>query len=227
MIRPKDPEVKEGPDAGKRQTSLFERLYPPALCAALALITIHFLLITVTVLPDNVLSRAGDDFAVRYVEPSLRQKWSLFAPDPLSGDLQILARGRQEGGEWTEWMDIYTPVVNEVRGTPFSPRALARVNLLRSAVIPLRRFVTNSPKETDEMLEEWQDPKTKPAEVVSLERTASGELRERYPDRRFDQVQVRLLLTHLAGTEQAGGPLVRLTLLEARFDPAVDPLGGP
>jgi hypothetical protein len=227
MIRPKELKGNEGPDVGKWESSLFERLYPPALCLALALITVHFLLITVTVMPDNVLSGAGDDFAVRYVEPSLRQKWSLFAPDPLSGDLQILGRARQEGGEWTEWTDIYSPVVAEVRGTPFSPRALARVTLLRSAVIPLRRFVTSTPKETEEMLEEWQDLETKPAEVVALERTASGELRERYPDRRFDEVQVRLLLTHLAGTEQAGAPLVRLTFLEARFDPAVEPLGGP
>jgi hypothetical protein len=227
MIRPKEPEVNGGPDTGKRESSLFERFYPPALYLVLALITVHFLLITVTVLPDNVLSRAGDDFAVRYVEPSLRQKWSLFAPDPLSGDLQILVRARQLGGDWTDWTDIYGPVVTDVRGTLFSARALARVTLLRSAVIPLRRFVNNTPKETDQMLEEWRDPGTKPAEIVALEQTASGELRERYPDRRFDQVQVRLLITHLAGTKEAGKPLVRLTLHEARFDPSVDALGGP
>ncbi|HEX2178187.1 MAG TPA: DUF5819 family protein [Actinomycetota bacterium] len=210
-----------------RSANLFERLYPPALVLALVAVAVHFLLVAVTIPSKNPLSAAGDNFAVRYVDPALKQKWSLFAPDPLSGDIHLMGRARNHGGEWTEWAEFYTPVREEVRSSAFNPRALVRVHLIRSALIPLRDAMGKTAQETDLLLREWQDPDTKPAEVVSLERTAAGELAEQYPGRRFDQVQVRILLTKLAGSEDAGELLLSLTLREAPFESSVDSLGRP
>ena len=218
--------MSDVPSAGK-SAGWFERLYPPALLLALAAVAVHFLLITVTIPSRNPLSTAGDDFALRYVDPALKQKWSLFAPDPLNGDIHLMGRARSRGGEWTEWTEFYKPVLEEVRSSAFSPRALARVHLIRSTVIPLRQVLGKTVPETDRLLREWQDPDTKPAEVVSLERTAAGELRERYPGRRFDNVQVRIVLTKLAGDEDEGELLLGLTLREAPFDSSVDTLGDP
>jgi hypothetical protein len=207
--------------------SLFERLYPPALVLALAAVAVHFFLIAVTIPSRNPLSTAGDDFALRYVDPALKQRWSLFAPDPLSGDIHLMGRARNHGGEWTEWTEFYKPVLEEVRSRVFSPRALVRVHLIRSAVFPLHDAMGKTVQETDLLLREWQDPDTKPAEVVSLERTAAGELAEQYPDRRFDQVQVRIVLTKLEGSEDAGELLLGLTLRVAPFDSSANALGRP
>jgi hypothetical protein len=218
--------LNDFPRPGK-SASLFERLYPTALLLALVAVAVHFLLIAVTIPSRNPLSTAGDDFAQRYVDPALKQKWSLFAPDPLNGDIHLMGRARSRGGEWTEWTEFYKPVLEEVRSSAFSPRAVARVHLIRSAVIPLREAIGKTAQQTDELLREWQVPDTKPAEVVSLERTAAGELRERYPGRRFDNVQVRIVLTKLAGEEDAGELLLGLTLREAPFDNSVDSLGDP
>jgi hypothetical protein len=209
------------------RSSLFERLYPPALVLALAAVAVHFLLIAVTIPSKNPLSAAGENFPLRYVDPAFKQKWSLFAPDPLRGDIHLMGRARNHGGEWTEWTEFYKPVLEEVRSSAFSPRALVRVHLIRSAVFPLRDAIGKTVQETDLLLREWQDPDSKPAEVVSLERTAAGELAEQYPGRRFDQVQVRIVLTKLGGSEDAGELLLGLTLRVAPFDNSVDALGGP
>ena len=192
---------------------------------------VHFGLITLSVVPKQAVPGPVERVSSNYADPLFRQEWSLFAPDPIDGDVQIFVRARREGSNtWTEWTDIYGPIRDEVRSKPFSPRAFVRVNLLRSALAPIKvMFYDNDTlSERRELFLRWQEPESRPAELTSLDRSASAAMAERFPDLELEAVQTRLVLTMIPGERRPGQRRVplRLTLPESRFDPAVPPLGG-
>jgi hypothetical protein len=193
---------------------------------------VHFGLITLSVLPEQAVPGPVEKVSSDYADPLFRQEWSLFAPDPIDGDVQIFVRARaSDGATWTEWTDIYGPIRDEVRGRPFSSQAFVRVNLLRSALAPIKVmfFDNDTLRERQELFLKWQQPGSRPAELTSLDRTASAAMAERFPDLDLEAVQTRLVLTLVPGDRQRPGqrqvPL-RLTLPEAKFDPSVPPLSG-
>jgi hypothetical protein len=191
---------------------------------------VHFGLIAFSVVPEQAVPRPVERVSSGYADPLFRQEWSLFAPDPIDGDVQIFVRARPQGTDtWTEWTDIYGPIRDEVRARPFSPRAFVRVNLLRSALVPIKVmfFDNDTLSERQEVFLEWQQPESRPAELTSLDRTASAAMAERFPDLDLEAVQTRLVLTLAPRERQRPGqrevPL-RLTLPESKFDPSVPPL---
>lgn len=195
-------------------------------------LTLHFVLITLSVVPKQAVPGPVERVSSNYADPLFRQEWSLFAPDPIDGDVQIFVRAKRAGSEsWTEWTDIYGPIRDEVRARPFSPRAFVRVNLLRSALVPIKVmfFDNDTLSERQEVFLKWQQPESRPAELTSLDRTASAAMAERFPDLDLEAVQTRLVLTLIPRERQRPGqrqvPL-RLTLPESKFDPSVPPLGG-
>lgn len=197
----------------------------------LVVLVAHFGLILATVLPEEVVPDPVRAAGERYVDPVFKQEWSLFAPDPLDGDVQILVRAKPAGsGDWTGWTDVYGPVLRDARSRPFSPLAGVRITLLRSALSPLKMmfFDRDSLEERRELFRSWQEPGQKPAELIALERAASQELQTRYPGTDLELVQVRLVLTLLPPAARDGGREVplRLTLPEAEFDAGVAPRTG-
>lgn len=195
-------------------------------------LSVHFGLITLSVVPEQAVPGPVERVSSGYADPLFRQEWGLFAPDPLDGDLQIFVRARPAGSEtWTEWTDIYGPIRDEVRSRPFSPRAFVRVNLLRSALSPIKVmfFENDTLSERRELLLKWQEPGSRPAELTSLDRMASAAMAEPFPDLDLEAVQTRLVLTLIPREQQRPGqrqvPL-RLTLPESKFDPQLPALSG-
>lgn len=58
-----------------------------------------------------------------YMHPHFPQGWQLFAPDPVSDERGIIAKGRCASGEETSYIDVTTPVIEKLQSRrPFPSR---------------------------------------------------------------------------------------------------------
>lgn len=99
--------------------STLVRILTISLLGALA---IHFVLITVAMMPLSILGVRHGDLARVYVDPILTQQWTLFAPDPPQSNtrLQFQCRTRRGIGGW---LDLASSLQAEHARTRISPTA--------------------------------------------------------------------------------------------------------
>lgn len=92
-----------------------------------ALLGVHMLMSALSQAPLSPAKLRYYDTVAGYLDPYFTQNWMLFAPDPLMDDRGILARARCADGTTTEFYDVTTPFVEQVRDSRFFPSRMSRV----------------------------------------------------------------------------------------------------
>lgn len=103
----------------------------------IALLSFHFCMTLLFVLPHNGLSLTTMPFVERWIEPFFYQKWMLFAPDPLKSTdyLLVECRVRLKGGTHfdTHQVDVSAPLYRAHQQN----RLGSAGRLLRAQIYPL------------------------------------------------------------------------------------------
>ena len=95
-----------------------------AASAIAGLFAAHFLIVSLGLFPDNPVSHQYKLERAAYMEPLFSQNWSLFAPNPINSNMNVLYRFEAyRGGEMerSEWVDAMTPLVEAKRAHFWSP----------------------------------------------------------------------------------------------------------
>ena len=73
--------------------------------------------------PNTPVKLQLDPVISSYMHPHFPQGWQLFAPDPVSDERGIIAKGRCASGKETSYLDVTTPVIEELQDRhPFPSR---------------------------------------------------------------------------------------------------------
>ncbi len=76
----------------------------------------HTMVVAWWILPDNLVSeQVSGRWLNAYVEPFFEQSWSVFAPIPKRGTIDLEVRGR-DGDDWTSpWVSLTAPERDQIR----------------------------------------------------------------------------------------------------------------
>ncbi|WP_166355451.1 DUF5819 family protein [Phytoactinopolyspora limicola] len=96
------------------------------------LLGIHFLMTFLWNAPDNPVKEALREEVNGYIQPFFQQNWSLFAPNPVSSESELLLRARTEDPvtgdiRTTEWVSPTQLEWSVVRGNP-APSRVSRLS---------------------------------------------------------------------------------------------------
>lgn len=138
-----------------------------------------------------------------YMEPLFIQNWHLFAPDPVSHNESIQVKVGFEGESKSDWIDISTPMIEEMHKNYFSPlNRMARISTgiiseLTSEdelVIDYRKKLEESEREKEKIqkLDKQRDEKFQQNEVI-LYRFGSSYAKYLFPDKRIVNIELRIL----------------------------------
>lgn len=84
--------------------------------ALLAAAVVHTLLVLLWVMPQNVVKdQVNGRWLASYVQPFFDQSWSVFAPVPKRGAIDLEVRGRDADGRTTRWFPITQRELKQVR----------------------------------------------------------------------------------------------------------------
>ncbi|MFN7115866.1 MAG: DUF5819 family protein [Saprospiraceae bacterium] len=100
------------------------------------LLLIHFIIVGLSVGPDNPIKHVHKKAIDAYVYPFFTQNWNLFAPNPINSNHTMAMRFvvvYPNDTVTTEWFDILAPITEKRKGILFSP--LQRVEKYLSSVI--------------------------------------------------------------------------------------------
>lgn len=92
--------------------------------SGILLLGFHFLVIALSLSPDNPLKHQYKIQISRYVEPFFSQSWNLFSPNPINSNMTVLLkfkifeRGRVDT---TQWVDIMAPLIDHRKTHFWSP----------------------------------------------------------------------------------------------------------
>jgi hypothetical protein len=103
------------------------RIQRAVLLAGTALLGAHFALAAFSQTPLSPAKVKFSQPVNEYLHPYFSQNWMLFAPDPLSSDQGIIARGRCENGKATEYRDVTEPFIKQAQDSRFFPSRMSRV----------------------------------------------------------------------------------------------------
>jgi hypothetical protein len=91
--------------------------------------------------PGNALSTRYHGVVSGWTEPWLQQNWQLFAPDPQTSNITIMARGRTQSGTIGPWVDLTAQDYAAIQDDPFPSQAnqneLRRAWTAYTAAVPV------------------------------------------------------------------------------------------
>ena len=212
------------PAAGAAEGVAPPRWWWAVAVASVAVAALHFALVAIWLVP--VGGGAARAFAGRWVAPLFTQNWWLFAPDPPAVDRQVAVRGVAAAGDGavTPWLPLTRRATAEVARNRLTARNARWLVLLNATYAltgpsgPLR--LRGGAREL--VLRSWTEPKRQPAALVVLTRLGAVALREAYPERRFERLQVRITVRPLP-PPAGGGRMPRPPADELRFPPVAFP----
>jgi hypothetical protein len=112
----------EEPRSGARRF----RLSDLGAALLLGVIVWHVFASFLWIAPPTPLRQLVPGEALRsYMLPWFGQSWSVFAPDPINGDNEILVRARLDTGVTTDWQNATDIEYALARHNPFPPKAAA------------------------------------------------------------------------------------------------------
>jgi len=106
------------PGKGRRITNLF------LVGVGSIFLAFHFLVIALSLAPDNPLKHQFKFQIYRYVNPFFSQSWNLFSPNPINSNMTVLLKfivyenGR---ADTTQWVDIMPPLIEHRKKHFWSP----------------------------------------------------------------------------------------------------------
>ncbi|ARW08906.1 DUF5819 family protein [Bacillus atrophaeus] len=163
----------------------------------------HFMIVILNVMPMNPISNKYKKEISEYMEPLFVQNWHLFAPDPVSHNESIQVKVGFEGESKSDWIDITTPMIEEMHKNYFSPlNRMARISTgiiseLTSEdelVIDYRKKLEESEREEEKIkkLDKQRDEKFQQNEAI-LYRFGSSYAKYLFPDKRIVNIELRIL----------------------------------
>ncbi|MET0448561.1 MAG: DUF5819 family protein [Aeromicrobium sp.] len=161
------------------------------IAAAVALVGLHLVSVTLAALPPNRYSDAARE-QTAYLDPYFTQNWRLFAPSPISEDRNLLVQGayaRADGTsattEWLDWTQVELDLVHHrlVGGragyvtnklvTPLRARTAALTDAQRVVVIGTSQDAPASFTELAAGLADADTPAATSAAFLRYERAAT------------------------------------------------------
>ncbi|MCY9456846.1 DUF5819 family protein [Bacillus inaquosorum] len=163
----------------------------------------HFMIVILNVMPMNPISNKYKKDISEYMEPIFVQNWHLFAPDPVSHNEIIQVKVGFERESKSDWIDITTPMIEEMHKNYFSPlNRMARISSgiiseLTSEddlVIDYRKKLEESEREKGKIkkLDKQRDEKFQQNEAI-LYRFGSSYAKYLFPDKRIANIELRIL----------------------------------
>ncbi len=165
---------------------------------------VHFSLLQLSNMPLSPLKLDLAPTLAHYVNPYFWQRWNFFAPQPISHDVLLVARGRSRGQSagreiLTPWVSVTEPLVASVRGNRLTPLFLVEV-ALSNAVIEFENNLASDPQATFERGGlRYVRPQisatatSDPLDLSVMTRTAVATLELAYPGQVFTGVQLGLV----------------------------------
>ncbi|QRX91155.1 DUF5819 family protein [Streptomyces noursei] len=98
-----------------------------ALIVGAALLGLHFCVASFSQMPLTPVKLRFLSFVNNYLQPYQTQNWRLFAPNPLSENRGILARGRCANGKTTEFYDVTSRYIEAAQNSRFFPSRMSRL----------------------------------------------------------------------------------------------------
>ncbi|UKY47835.1 DUF5819 family protein [Streptomyces inhibens] len=98
-----------------------------ALLVGAALLGLHFVVAAFSQMPLTPVKLRYLSYVNAYLEPYQSQNWMLFAPDPLSDNRGILARGKCANGKTTEFYDVTAKYIKAAQESRFFPSRMSRL----------------------------------------------------------------------------------------------------
>ncbi len=168
-------------------------------CTATLLLHVVMLLLSNT--PLSPMKLRLTNTLDSYVNPYFSQRWTFFAPTPVSTDITLIARGRrtaQDGAPVdSPWVDVTDPLIDSVRRNRLTPNFMVELGL-SNAVIQFRNNLaqdeTVSYEKAGKRYVRALLPSTvSPDEMAFMRRTAAASLEVTFPGRRFTSIQLALV----------------------------------
>ncbi|MFE4023068.1 DUF5819 family protein [Streptomyces sp. NPDC059101] len=98
-----------------------------ALLVGAALLGLHFCAASISQMPLTPIKLRVMGSVNDYLEPYQAQNWKLFAPNPLSENRGIFARGRCANGEVTGFYDVTSRYIDAAQSSRFFPSRMSRL----------------------------------------------------------------------------------------------------
>jgi hypothetical protein len=100
-------------------------------------VAFHATMVTLFCLPPNPLGEALRPIVLAYTHPYFEQYWNVFAPQPPTADVYVLARTKRmvAGQEHiTQWVNVSEALLQPLRIFPVSPISELRNDLMNATV---------------------------------------------------------------------------------------------
>ncbi len=173
-------------------------------CVLAAVLAVHFAMTALYLLPLNPLKLRYGGTVISYMEPIFTQKWSLFAPEPLTVARVLLVRCKGPDGAVSTWEDVTSPLMHDKWSSRFTPsdRLLSAeygaVAILLGPEEELLQRLRKHPERFAEPIATLDrvSQERREAGARMLGRIASERCDHRFGIGRTASVQVRLVLIH-------------------------------
>jgi hypothetical protein len=140
-----------------------------------AFVPFHAAMIALFCLPPNPIGETVRPFVLAYMHPYFEQYWNVFAPQPPSTDIYILARTQRmtpHGFVVTPWVNISDAVLQPLRAFPFSPVAELRNEVMNATVAIVDDKTLYKAKFTKKERIAFANPASRPISLNAVERAA-------------------------------------------------------
>lgn len=167
-------------------------------------LTIHFLIILISVIPYNPVSYKMNTIVTTYVNPLFTQVWTLFAPDPIDSNDALQIKLESNDGTITEWIDVTNPLIEKMHTNYVSPfnrmgritQSISHQMLTEdSLAFDLRKSLQEKKKNGVKSLETLDKEHKKQYEQyeVYLLRYGSAYAKYLFPNEDFKTIEMRIL----------------------------------
>jgi Family of unknown function (DUF5819) len=157
-------------------------------------LTFHFVILFIFAMPLNPIQYTFMDQMHRYNDTFFTQNWRLFAPDPVSNNITVLARAtftssdRSQALQYTPWEDLTDPLIHAVQQNRFTELQIPELMLSNAAISVVNDGVFDSSSPLYQAISHGQYP----SEYLILVRYASHVLNQSYPQTHFISLQLSI-----------------------------------
>lgn len=153
-----------------------ERPHELLVWTLLLAITVHFSIIALYNLPPNPISQHYRTQILAYVHPAFDQLWNFFAPTPVEQDMTAWVRAETADGRRSAWLDITTPLIDDVRHNPLTVNSDLKLDLMTAIVAIVNDSALNGERTDARARRRLARFATQPETLQALERFAAASI---------------------------------------------------